>query len=99
MNELGWRWRDAVIYLTHRSPNEPTFRFRQIPRRAALGTFGNALYEHGEAFYNFQGLRAFKQKFDPIWEPRYWRIPEGLPCPVCLPTPPLWYRADIAGFF
>jgi len=25
MNELGWRWRDAVIYLTHGLPNEPLF--------------------------------------------------------------------------
>ncbi len=24
-NELGWRWKDSVIYLTHRVPNEPTF--------------------------------------------------------------------------
>lgn len=23
--ELGWRWQDAVIYLTHKLPNEPTF--------------------------------------------------------------------------
>jgi fermentation-respiration switch protein FrsA (DUF1100 family) len=25
LNELGWRWRDMLIYLTHRTPNEPTF--------------------------------------------------------------------------
>ncbi len=25
INELGWRWRDAIIYLTHKVPNEPTF--------------------------------------------------------------------------
>jgi alpha-beta hydrolase superfamily lysophospholipase len=25
LNELGWRWKDAVIYLTHGMPNEPTF--------------------------------------------------------------------------
>jgi fermentation-respiration switch protein FrsA (DUF1100 family) len=25
-NELGWRWKDSVIYLTHDVPNEPTFR-------------------------------------------------------------------------
>lgn len=25
LNELGWRWRDAMIYLTHGVPNEPTF--------------------------------------------------------------------------
>jgi hypothetical protein len=26
VNELGWRWRDNIIYLTHGVPNEPTFR-------------------------------------------------------------------------
>lgn len=25
LNELGWRWRDALIYLTHRVPDEPIF--------------------------------------------------------------------------
>jgi alpha-beta hydrolase superfamily lysophospholipase len=25
LNELGWRWMDSLIYLTHRSPGEPTF--------------------------------------------------------------------------
>jgi alpha-beta hydrolase superfamily lysophospholipase len=24
-NELGWRWRDSLIYLTHGIPDEPTF--------------------------------------------------------------------------
>jgi fermentation-respiration switch protein FrsA (DUF1100 family) len=24
-NELGWRWKDSLIYLTHRPPNEPAF--------------------------------------------------------------------------
>ena len=24
-NELAWRWRDSLIYLTHGIPNEPTF--------------------------------------------------------------------------
>ena len=25
LNELGWHWRDALIYLTHGTPNEPLF--------------------------------------------------------------------------
>lgn len=25
LNELGWRWKDALIYLTHRAPDEPSF--------------------------------------------------------------------------
>jgi phosphatidylglycerol lysyltransferase len=36
------------------------------------------VYEHGESFYNFQGVRAFKEKFDPVWEPRYLAYPGGL---------------------
>lgn len=29
------------------------------------------LYQHGEGAFNFAGLRAFKQKWQPRWEPRY----------------------------
>jgi len=25
LNELGWRWKDSLTYLTHRVPSEPTF--------------------------------------------------------------------------
>lgn len=39
--------------------------------------FGRLLFAHGEQFYNFQGLRAFKEKFAPEWEPRYLVAPGG----------------------
>ena len=29
-NELGWRWRDALIYVTHGVPNEPMFLARNV---------------------------------------------------------------------
>ena len=35
LNELGWRWRDALIYLTHRTPNEPAFSVAAIVDRVA----------------------------------------------------------------
>lgn len=38
---------------------------------------GGTLFEHGERFYNFKGLRAFKAKFHPRWEPRYLAVSNG----------------------
>ncbi|HEY4220825.1 MAG TPA: phosphatidylglycerol lysyltransferase domain-containing protein, partial [Myxococcota bacterium] len=29
------------------------------------------IFRHGEALYNFKGLRAYKEKFDPVWRGRY----------------------------
>lgn len=45
---------------------------------------GTLLYDKGEPFYNFQGLRAFKDKFSPVWEPRYLASPGGIALPRIL---------------
>ncbi len=45
---------------------------------------GALLFRHAENFYNFQGLRAYKEKFDPVWEPRYLASPGGLALPRIL---------------
>ncbi len=51
------------------------------PLWARAGTF---LYGRGESFYNFQGLRGFKEKFSPMWEPRYLASPGGIALPRVL---------------
>ena len=35
LNELGWRWKDSLIYLTHRAPNEPGFSAAAVVNRVA----------------------------------------------------------------
>ncbi len=35
LNELGWRWKDALIYVTHGVPNEPTFSTATLASRVA----------------------------------------------------------------
>ncbi|GEO40982.1 hypothetical protein SAE02_51300 [Skermanella aerolata] len=48
----------------------------------ALAPFWNRIgamvFRRGESFYNFRGLRQYKQKFSPNWEPRYLACPGGL---------------------
>lgn len=45
---------------------------------------GGTLFEHGERFYNFKGLRAFKSKFHPKWEPRYVAVSNGTSAALAL---------------
>ncbi|HZF12203.1 MAG TPA: bifunctional lysylphosphatidylglycerol flippase/synthetase MprF [Thermoanaerobaculia bacterium] len=45
---------------------------------------GSMVFRHGEHFYNFQGLRQYKEKFDPVWSPRYLATPAGLVMPRVL---------------
>ncbi len=42
------------------------------------------LFRHGEHFYNFKGLRSFKEKFHPEWQPRYLAAPGGFAMPRIL---------------
>jgi phosphatidylglycerol lysyltransferase len=39
---------------------------------------------HGDRFYKFEGLRAFKSKFRPEWRPKYLAYPSGVLLPQIL---------------
>jgi phosphatidylglycerol lysyltransferase len=45
---------------------------------------GGLLYRHAEHYYNFKGLRAYKEKYHPAWEPKYLIVPGGLQLPRIL---------------
>ena len=68
--EQGYRWLDLGM--------APMSGFEQSPVAPLWMRLGVFLYEHGEPLYNFQGLRAYKDKFDPVWDPRYLAYPGGL---------------------
>ncbi|QDU09785.1 bifunctional lysylphosphatidylglycerol flippase/synthetase MprF [Gimesia aquarii] len=42
------------------------------------------IFRHGDHFYNFEGLRNYKEKFDPVWTPKYLASPGGLALPQIL---------------
>jgi phosphatidylglycerol lysyltransferase len=41
-------------------------------------------FRHGDQFFSFQGLRKYKEKFDPVWIPRYLAWPGGWALPSVL---------------
>jgi phosphatidylglycerol lysyltransferase len=45
------------------------------PLWTKIGAF---LFRTGEHYYNFQGVRQYKTKFGPSWEPRYIAFPGGI---------------------
>ncbi|MDN5786324.1 bifunctional lysylphosphatidylglycerol flippase/synthetase MprF [Pseudorhodobacter sp.] len=48
------------------------------PNAKTWNRLGAIVYRHGAHFYNFKGLRAFKEKFDPEWRPRYLAAPSTI---------------------
>lgn len=45
------------------------------PEAPLWNKLGHFVFRHGEHFYNFRGLRFYKDKFDPEWKPKYLSYP------------------------
>lgn len=48
MNELGWRWSDSTIYITHQLPHEPLFNVLSLVERLAPLPLALIHSEHDE---------------------------------------------------
>jgi phosphatidylglycerol lysyltransferase len=62
----------------------PLSGFQDSPVAPFWNRMARLLYDHGDSVYNFHGLRAFKEKFAPVWEPKYLAYPGGLRLPLIL---------------
>jgi len=49
----------------------PLAGIARTPLSSRWHRIAGLVWEHGKPIYNFQGLRSFKNKFRPVWEPRY----------------------------
>jgi phosphatidylglycerol lysyltransferase len=74
--QQGYRWFNLGM--------APLSGLEESPLAPLWNRIASFLFEHGEAFYNFQGLRSYKEKFNPVWEPRYLAYPGGLALPRIL---------------
>ena len=68
--ERGYRWFSLGM--------APLSGLEQHPLATQWHKLGNLLFRFGDNFYNFEGLRRYKSKFLPEWEPRYLASPGGI---------------------
>jgi phosphatidylglycerol lysyltransferase len=64
-------WAQAKGYRWFNLGMAPLSGLEQHPLAPVWHRTGSFVFRHGEHFYNFEGLRAYKEKFDPVWTPRY----------------------------
>jgi len=72
----GYRWFNLGM--------APLSGLEAHPLAPAWHRVGNFIFRHGEHFYNFEGLRRYKAKFDPSWEARYLAARGGIALPRVL---------------
>lgn len=71
INELGWHWRDALIYITKGVPREPTFSTKSLIDRVAPAPLALIQSTHDE----FTPLTETQALFEKAKEPkRLWTI-------------------------
>jgi alpha-beta hydrolase superfamily lysophospholipase len=66
MNELGWHWKDAIIYVTHTVPNEPLFSTAAVVGKVAPLPLAAIHSTHDE----FVSLDEIKRIFAAAKEPK-----------------------------
>lgn len=77
-------WGKANGYTAFTLGMAPLSGLAEHPLAPTWQRIGAAVFRHGEYFYNFEGLRNYKEKFDPEWKPKYIAAPPGLALPRVL---------------
>ncbi len=67
------------------------------PLAPVLSRVGALIFERGEEIYNFQGVRAYKGKYDPVWRPRYIAAPNKWAIPLVLADMGLLTSGGVSG--
>jgi glycosyltransferase 2 family protein len=67
------------------------------PLAPVMSRLGKFVFEKGEEFYNFQGVRRYKDKYDPVWQPRYIAAPHKWTIPILLADVGLLSSGGVSG--
>jgi len=90
-------WGKAEGYQAFEFGMAPLAGLEDRPLAPMMSRVGNLFYERGENLYNFQGVRKYKDKYDPVWQPRYIAAPRKWAIPFLLADVGLLSSGGVAG--
>lgn len=64
-------WAQANAFKRFDMGAAPLSGLADQPDASAVGKLGGLIFAKGGKFYNFEGLRRYKNKFDPHWQPLF----------------------------
>jgi phosphatidylglycerol lysyltransferase len=97
MNLMLWGKREG--YKAFNLGMAPLSGLDYYPPGLLWNRIGSFVFHRAEYLYNFQGVRAYKNKFDPIWQPRYLAFPGGLSLPRVLVDMAALSSVSVKGVF
>lgn len=77
-------WAKAKGYVWFHLGMAPLSGIEGGKRSPLWNQVASLVYRYGESYYSFEGLRNYKNKFDPVWTARYLASPGGLALPRIL---------------
>lgn len=76
------KWAKAMDYKRFNLGNAPLSSVGENPGALKEEKLAHLVFKKGGHWYGFSGLRRYKEKFSPEWEPRYLAYPASLTLPI-----------------
>lgn len=77
-------WGREQGYVAFEFGMAPLAGLEDRPLAPIMSRVGRLMFERGEEIYNFRGVHRFKDKYDPVWQPRYMAAPNKWAIPMLL---------------
>jgi phosphatidylglycerol lysyltransferase len=90
-------WGREQGYVAFEFGMAPLAGLEDRPLAPIMSRVGKLLFERGEELYNFRGVRRYKDKYDPVWQPRYVAAPRKWTIPILLADVGLLSSGGMAG--
>ena len=91
------QWGRAQGYVAFEFGMAPLAGLEDRPLAPIMSRVGRLLFERGEELYNFRGVRRYKDKYDPVWQPRYIAAPHKWSIPLLLADISLLSSGGMSG--